>query len=326
MNGIKKCLLLAGQKSGMFDLLRLLRRDRINILMYHRFSDKEEPFKMRRDVFENQIRFLRDKFNLISLGGYVKLLSGGEDGLPQNPVVLTIDDGYEDNYTFAYPVLKKYSAPATIFITTDFVTRKTWLWSDKLQYILKGTEKKRFVFRIDDEEEQFDVETFEGWHKTQLKIFNHCRRISEEEKNDLIWRLSLDLRVSVPEESTAEFSPLSWNQIREMSENGIEFGSHSCSHPILSRVTRPQMVDEIVNSKREIEGRIGKEVNTFCYPNGGEDDFNGEIIDMLRKASYSAAVTTILGANRFNEVDPYRMRRKTINTDVEYEMNRRLAG
>ena len=280
---------------------------------------------MRADVFENQIKFLKEKFGVISLKEYVETMNGGGKERQRNPVILTIDDGYADNYQIAYPVLKKYSVPATIFITTDFVTKREWLWSDKLQYILKSTGKKKFVFGIDGEEKPFDVETFEGWHKTQLKIFNYCRRISEDEKNEAIRRLSFDLRVSVPKQTTDEFLPLTWDQIREMSGNGIDFGSHSCSHPIMSRLTRTQLVYEVLNSKREIEERTGKEVNTFCYPNGGRDDFNDEIIEILRKASYRAAVTTISGANRLDEKDPYRLKRKTIKGDVEYEMHKELT-
>ena len=126
-------------KIKFFDFLRYIQKSRVIILMYHRFSDKPQPFKIEQSVFENQIKFMLKKYNLISLQHYCEVLNGQRDDLPGNPAIITIDDGYWDNYVFAYPVLKKYRVPATIFLATDFISHKAWLWSNKLEHILKNS-------------------------------------------------------------------------------------------------------------------------------------------------------------------------------------------
>lgn len=318
---IKPFILSSLYKARCFDLLRYFQKNRVIILMYHRFSDKPESFKIQQKVFENQIKFLiSKKYNFISLEQFSDVLNGIHEYLPDNAIIITIDDGYWDNYIFAYPVLKKYAIPATIFVVTDFITQKTWLWSNKLEYILKKTQEKKFKFPLGNTTEEFLVDTFPNWHKSQLKIFNYCSRISDEQKNDLLNELALYLKVNVPDQTAGDFQPLTWEQIKEMNSNGIDFGSHTCSHPILSRLSTEKMKHEIVQSKREIEKRLDTAVDLFCYPNGCLEDFTAATIDMLREASYSAAVTTVPGYNMIKGQDPFLLKRISIPYNNEKDV------
>lgn len=312
INSIKPIMVSGLYRLKFFDLLRTLQKKRVIILMYHRFSNNQEPFKIQQKVFEFQIKFLRKKYNFISLKYFSDVLNGRKEDLPDNAIIITIDDGYWDNYTFAYQLLKKYAIPATIFVVTDFITQKIWLWSNKLEYILKETQKKKFKFPLGNTTEEFLVDTFPNWHKSQLKIFNYCSRISDEQKNDLLNELALYLKVNVPDQTVGDFQPLTWEQIKEMNANGIHFGSHTCSHPILSRLTIEKLKYEIVQSKREIEKRLDTTVDLFCYPNGCLEDFTATTIDMLRGASYSAAVTTVPGYNVIKGQNPFLLKRISI--------------
>jgi peptidoglycan/xylan/chitin deacetylase (PgdA/CDA1 family) len=97
---------------------------------------------------------------------------------------------------------------------------------------------------------------------------------------------------------------LSWDEIRVMHRGGIGFGSHTATHPILSRVDRAQARVEIVESKRKIEEELGVVVEGFAYPNGTRADFLSETKSLLQEAGYLYAVTTIPGSNE-SEVDAY---------------------
>ena len=326
INSIKPIMVSGLYRLKFFDLLRTLQKKRVTILMYHRFSDKPEPFKIQQKVFENQIKFLiSKKYNFISLEQFSDVLNGIHEDLPNHAIIITIDDGYWDNYVFAYPVLKKYAIAATIFVVTDFVTQKIWLWSNKLEYILKETQEKKFKFPLGNTTEEFLVDTFPNWHKSQLKIFNYCSKISDEQKNDLLHELALYLKVNVPDQTVGDFQPLTWEQIKEMNSNGIHFGSHTCSHPILSRLTTEKMKHEIVQSKREIEKRLDNTVDLFCYPNGCLEDFTTTTIDMLREASYSAAVTTVSGYNVIKGQNPFLLKRISIPHKSERDIFIRLV-
>ena len=113
---------------GYFSLQRRLKSERVSILMYHRFSKFPEPFKTPQVFFEKQLKYLQQRYNFISFNDYLQTFHRENVSLPKNPMLLTIDDGFRDNYEYAYPLLQKYDVPATIFLTTDFVSRRAWLW------------------------------------------------------------------------------------------------------------------------------------------------------------------------------------------------------
>jgi len=317
---IRPIVLFSLYRMGFFDLLRYIKRKRVPVVMYHRFSKEFEPFKMQIDIFEAQIRFLKSKYNFISLKHYAELLAGHREDVPNHPVILTIDDGYWDNYALAYPVLTKYNIPATIFLSTNFISKKSWLWSNKLEYILKKTSSKKFDFSLDGMIFNFDVTDFLGWHKTQLTIFNYCAQISNHQKDILLNNLMKELNVIVPEQTDGDFLPLTWDEIIEMKKNGIEFGSHTCSHPILSGLTKKEMEYEVAFSKAEIENKLQDSVISFCYPNGRTIDFNSDVISTVADSGYLAAVTTIAGLNHLRDEDPYALKRLSITNAEEKEI------
>lgn len=82
---------------------------------------------------------------------------------------------------------------------------------------------------------------------------------------------------------------LNWDEVKNMSGEGVVFGSHSLSHPRLTQIADDRLWIEISDSKKTIEDRTGKEVSFFCYPYG---DFNEKVIEMVKKAGYKAAVVT----------------------------------
>jgi peptidoglycan/xylan/chitin deacetylase (PgdA/CDA1 family) len=318
---IKTSLVYLSYYGKAIDIFRYITRNRyITILMYHRFSDHDEPFKVTQGLFSRQLDYLRKRYSFISLNQYLDVLNNPSMYLPPNPIAITIDDGYMDNYVYAYPVLKHYSIPATIFITTDFISDRKWLWSNKLEYILRNSINKHFRYSLGECEEQFSVDTFENWHKTQLKIFGHCAAISNEQKDELLDDLANHLNVSVPDQTSGDFQPLTWDQIKEMLLGDIEFGSHTCSHPILSRLNEKELQHEIVDSKRIIESNLNMHVQAFCYPNGSERDFNESTKRLAESAGYECAMSTIPGINPRRPIDLFSLKRISINTDNSMKM------
>lgn len=82
---------------------------------------------------------------------------------------------------------------------------------------------------------------------------------------------------------------LSWEQIYEMTEYGIEFGSHTCTHPLLTDLSPDQCWEEINRSRTDLETKLQSKVVSFCYPAGS---LNQSIIEMVEQAGYEAAVVT----------------------------------
>jgi len=299
----------------VFDILKSFQKNRVIILMYHRFSKQEERFKICQSVFDRQIQYLSKNFNIISLDKYISNLSNNIKNYPDNSLVITIDDGYYDNYEYAYPVLKHYSVPATIFLTTDFIDKKKWLWANKLEYILKNSNSNSLEVLISGEKVKFQLNNFNNIHRAQLIIFNYCKTICNESKDIYINEIAKKLNVNVPKYTVNEFKALTWDVIKEMSNNRIDFGAHSMSHPILSKLSSEEIYKEIFYSKSLIEKQIGNCINCFCYPNGQLEDVNIEVINMLKKVGYLCAVSTINGANILGKTDQFFLKRLALGTD-----------
>jgi len=290
--------------------------------MYHRFSNDGNTYKTQQSVFENQIKVFLKKFNFIRLKHYCDILRGERNDCPNNSIILTFDDGYQDNYTFAYPILKKYSIPATIFLVTDFISHKAWLWSNKLGYILRNSKFKSFEIALGGKIAQFRIESFINRQKATLEIFDYCTSISDDRKKQVLIDLAKLLKVYVPDQTVDDHLPLTWEQIKEMNSNGIEFGGHSCSHAILNKVSPEQLEHEIFDCKREIESKLGVEVTSFCYPNGC---FNYEVLKMTQNADYLCGITTKRGFNDTKNTNRYLLKRSSVFKDNKAYLMRELC-
>jgi peptidoglycan/xylan/chitin deacetylase (PgdA/CDA1 family) len=118
------------------------------------------------------------------------------------------------------------------------------------------------------------------------------------------------LDVSVPPNAFSNLM-MSWSQAKELSDNNIEMGGHTASHPILTRIAPEQASSELVRSKRRIEEAVGKRVVSFAYPNGQADDFNADLMARVREAGFETAFTLLVGPTRYSTVmkNPFSIRR-----------------
>jgi len=285
----KKGILHIFKKLGGFELSRYIYRDYPRILIFHRFAERTCWRHMGKDFFEEQIKMLKRKFEVISLEALSRHIAEGRK-IPANSVILTVDDGYEDFYQYAFPILKKYSMPATVYLSTDFIDKKIWLWPDRIRYVVWQTGLSRFSFRTHEIEREYDLSAEQGRRAAWNDIADYCLTLWEEDKNQFIRNLAQDLKVSVPPEPTPGFTALTWQQIREMMKNGIDVGSHTCTHPRLVCVKKENLIREIVDSKKRLQDMTGVEVKSFCYPNGKKGDYDDNIREMVKRAGYTTAV------------------------------------
>jgi peptidoglycan/xylan/chitin deacetylase (PgdA/CDA1 family) len=235
-------------------------------------------------------------------------------------VAVTFDDGYQDNYTQAWPILKRYDVPATIFLMSNHVDGETLMWQHRLYY-LKEARGEDWVLQC-AKGMGLDAEDFRGmmlWFKRESD-----RDARDNLINQLWGAAGLDRSL---ERKLAKDMYLSWEQVREMSSGGIEFGSHTRSHPYLSSLRGDALHSEIDESKKAIEERLGKEVDCFCYPYGDAGAYNQEVLEEVRKAGYKAACTAQWGARAFaNGCDEYQLRRKGMNYSCSWQMWLEISG
>lgn len=284
----------------------LLAGPKVTILMYHQVGGTKYPWSptpLRQD-FENQIRYLCQRYEVISLDKLVQYIQE-EKYLPPKTAVVTLDDGYRDSYLVAYPILKKYNVPMTIFLATGYLDRGKLFWWDRVRYAVYNSSRETLEL---DELGRYSLRSAAARLQASSKIEKQLNKLAEDKKNVIIEKLVSMSGVDIPANLGKELV-LSWDEVREMANNGIVFGAHTVTHPILTKLSLEEAKREIVQSKKRIEEETSQPVTTFCYPNGEPTDFNEDIKEILKESAFACAVTTIS------------WRQVSIGTDV-YELGR----
>lgn len=261
------------------------RRECARVLMYHRIHAERAWLNVSPENFLLQMRLVKALFTPISLSELVSCLRSGRP-IPPRAVVITFDDGYRDNYEKAFPVLRRLGIPATFFVTTGLIESRRHFWWDQVRLGLKqGTELQ------------------EAWPEMRGELAGLPRHQLVERVTALLKQMPHDqarriLKTICHPVDPAEPETMTWRQLREMVQAGMEVGSHTVSHPILAQQTREEAEWEIRHSKAILEQQLGCPVEHFAYPNGRPCDFSPEHPGILEQSGYLSACTTV---NRFVE-------------------------
>ena len=179
------------------------------------------------ELFEEILKFLSGEAEVVTLSAVLK---------KPGSVVLTFDDGFRDNFTIAFPLLRQYKLPATIFVAADAVDAEKLLPIHRYYFARQtgGT----FADSIDSPARRAEVDKY---------------------LRDLPAPGELYLRS---------------DELRAMADAGIEIGAHTCSHPWLAAWTAKDQRREIERSKEMLGKLAGRSVNSFAYPYGYRRSFN----------------------------------------------------
>jgi peptidoglycan/xylan/chitin deacetylase (PgdA/CDA1 family) len=308
-------------RSGMN---RVRHRGTAVILVYHRVlrpTDLEEIFiqagmYVLDDVFDMQMRFLKDAFEVVPLMDLLARWRTGARDL-RRYCTITFDDGWLDNYVSAYPILRQYGMPATIFLPTAFIGTPARFWWDELACLLRSCWLTRQENQRSDVLAQISrpypwlAELAQNPTEERLdRAVEKFKNVPEQQIHewfDTSWR-TLDMR-ACPQQRVL----LNWQEVEEMSAAGISFGSHSCTHRILTRLTRQELRKELRDSRDSLCQRPIRSIPVFCYPNG---DYNVNVVEEVRQAGYEAAVSGRFGLERGIPDDLWRLKRIGVHNDV----------
>jgi peptidoglycan/xylan/chitin deacetylase (PgdA/CDA1 family) len=278
---------------GAFTPFRLANRNKALILMYHRFTNHEDDLATSRRAFESQLQYLKTHYHMVPLSQIAEHLRQGRS-LPPRLAAITIDDGYQDAYEIAFPLLQRYKIPATLFVVTDFIERKTWLWTDKLKFMTPRTNARWLEVAFEDSISRIELSDAKSRQLAAAHINSLLKRQSNQCKELALSQISDSLGVALPVAPPDEFRPLSWQEVCELDRAGIEIGSHTVSHPILTRIDPQKLQSELRVSKAQLEAVLGRTVDLFCFPNG---DYDWQVVREVERAGYRTAVTTDYGMN-----------------------------
>lgn len=289
-------------------------------LMYHRilppsdprFAEEEPGMIVEPETFRQHLQQLKQLFTILPLSEWVERKQSGK-AIPNNACTLTFDDGWADNYDYAFPILQQEQVPATLFAVSDMIGGTQPFWPNRVARLLTQGSPEQLNELV--------------W----LRPFITAGRSSGAAtlNAELISAVIQQLK-ALPDDAIADHlcaaeallaihgdhsQPLvNWDQLREMSNSGlVEVGSHTCHHYRLQHSLDPAvMASEIINSQQRLQEELNKPVDLFCYPNG---DVCPAAVDLVR-SHYKAAVTTQRGINSNTQTDLHQLMRIGVHQDI----------
>lgn len=273
-------------------------RGRLSILIYHRARAAPDPIlhdEIDAATFEKHMALLRVDFNVLPLGEACARLARG--ALPARAACITFDDGYADNEQTALPILKRLGLPATFFVSTGFSDGGIMFNDGVIEAVRRAPAGMHDLSALglgshslgDSTSRRAAIDALIG----QLKY----RPLGE--RRALVVQLAAAMRSTLPADLMMRPA-----QIKRLHDEGMEIGGHTVNHPILTMLDEQQARAEIVGGKRRLEEITGAPVTLFAYPNGKPGlDYGPRDVELVRKAGFAAAVSTIGGvANRSSDL------------------------
>jgi peptidoglycan/xylan/chitin deacetylase (PgdA/CDA1 family) len=310
MRTVEQALCRAAYHSGLLDAAtRLIEpparsgpEKTFQILVYHRVSTDGDAFVPALSVaaFELHMRYLRERCCVLSLTDLVA--AAEERRIPARAIAITFDDGYEDTYLHAFPVLHRYGIPATVFLTTGLMDSDLTMWNDDIGTAIRDT----VCATLDGVPgcEPLPLTTTQQRLDALDRALKALKAHPPSERAELTGQIGRTLGVS-PHRGPRM---LRWKQVDEMHAHEVEFGAHTVNHPILTSISEEAADREIRESKRCIEDRLQVPVKHFAYPNGLARDFNETTKRLLKQAGFSTGVSMLFGTNNAT-TDRYELRR-----------------
>jgi peptidoglycan/xylan/chitin deacetylase (PgdA/CDA1 family) len=259
-------------------------RDAGLILCYHNVvaaSDAgigDPALHLRRDRFEQQMRWLRDHYEVVSLREFVDRLTARRS--LRSVAALTFDDGYAGVFEHALPILQALGTPATVFVVAEAVGRSAGFWWDQPEIVDSATPTRR-----------------EAW--------------LAEMRGDgaaIVARDAPGANRNLP----ASHRPADWATVRAGLGRGIDLGAHSATHRSLPTLSDRELEHEVVAARAMLYRGTGIQPEFFAYPYGRWDP---RVRTLVRDAGYRAALTLDDGRNGVR-ADPWCLRRVNVPAGI----------
>jgi peptidoglycan/xylan/chitin deacetylase (PgdA/CDA1 family) len=282
--------------SGAYWMLRPVLGGAGAILMLHHVRparhDRFQPNRLLEvtpKFFERVIKRLRrSKVDLISLDEMHRRLVTGE--FPRRFVCITFDDGYRDNYEFAYPVLKKYQVPFAIYVATSFADRLGELWWLALEAVI--AHNQLIGIRIDGTDRWFEARDVPEKRAVYDHIHAWLRQLPTEDALRRVMR-ELTARHRVDMAAFCADLCMDWQELAALAADPlVTIGAHTVNHPILTKLDDKAVRAELENSRAVIEAALDVRPRHLAYPVGDESAAGPREFKIAADLGFNTAVTT----------------------------------
>lgn len=299
--------------SQFITLVEQIDRKRPNllpVLAYHRVG---EPYShsihypriaVKPHIFDQQMCYLAENYHVISMPELLDVVTRPSPViLPPRSLLITFDDAYRDFAEVAWPILKRYQLPVTLFVPTAFPDQPEQIfWWDWLYYSVNTTTCKN---DLETPLGRFPLATIPERERTFSRLRDHAKLLHHADALAWVEQICDQLQVSRPNQQV-----LGWKTLRQLAHEGVILGAHTRTHPLMHRISPEEAEEEAVESLDDLEREIGSALPIFAYPSGG---FNDEVVKRLHRAGFILAFTTMPGMNVLPNSDWLRLRRINVN-------------
>jgi peptidoglycan/xylan/chitin deacetylase (PgdA/CDA1 family) len=281
----------------------------LRILAYHRIAELgETPVGPCPNIsatprgFLRQMRHLAKHYRCVSIHEVLDAIERNRP-LPKRAVLITFDDAYRDFAETAWPILRQFHLPATLFVPTAYPDHpELAFWWDRLyqafarttQTVLRSSPLGALAIITPDQK-----------RRALLALVQRVPTVPFDEAMEFV-NTVCDQLVPGPAKGA---DVLGWNQLRELARDGVNLGSHTRTHPIMTQISADRVRDEISGSQQDLQREIGLALPVFCYPNGDQND---GVTEILRAEHISLGFTVLPGENRLDSADLLRLNRTCI--------------
>jgi peptidoglycan/xylan/chitin deacetylase (PgdA/CDA1 family) len=312
---IKKATSLAAQSHAFEKSVNLLenvdkqRPGLLRVLTYHRVDElgahpwlDPELISATPEGFEDQVRFLASHYQVLSVSDVIEVFESGNSRLlPAHALLVTFDDAYSDFEEHAWPILKHYGIPATLFVPTAYPDQpeRTFWWDDLYQAIQTISQKAHLNTPIGSlsMSNTYRIKTY-GQLRSYLKTLKHTEAIAK------VKQLCNEVGIQ-----PANNSILGWESLRKLTSEGLALGAHTRTHALMNRISLEDVREEAIGSLRDLERETGLALPIFAYPSG---EVSSEVIKVLEREGFVLGFAMKRGINNISHTDPLRIGRINI--------------
>lgn len=282
-------------------VLRYRAKRLVTVLGYHRvlppapadYPFNTSVFSATPEEFARELKYLKSNLDVISTA---ELLAGLENPalMPARPAVITFDDGYVDNHTYAFPLLREAGLSACFFACTGMLGTRNIPWQEAWVCCLKRSKAKRIESPFGGDDAPYDL-----GEANLAASTGRFRRKTWQLPSSRVPAFMDRLREATsvnPDDFVTEPLFMTWDAAREMTRGGMEFGGHTRTHPILSRVDDPAVLhDEVAGSFADLTRELGKPPVAFAYPFGYAQFMSAEADAEIERAGFKVLFSFING-------------------------------
>jgi peptidoglycan/xylan/chitin deacetylase (PgdA/CDA1 family) len=257
--------------------------------------------------FANQMKYLRKYCYVLSLDEFLEI-QRSRDTLPPKSTVISFDDGFQNNYSVAAPILEEYQIPAIFYISSGIVNTDMMFWVDILEDAINLSGKGAIRVRLDQDEE-FSIRNNSEKLQALARIKGYCKTVTAVERDRIIQETQDATGVVAAVSHSENYQKISWRELREMHENSLfTIGGHSTYHNILSFLEGEELKKEVRASIELLELNLKAPIIHYSYPEGQAIHYNEEIIELLKNSGIVCAPSAICGLNDL-ATDPFHLKR-----------------